>query len=125
MQQLTGDRSDVCLYDRILVTSEPHTFTGQMDESFDLCMLIVLFFSPFFWERKVMDTMSASSSIGSLWVIICDSLKNLMSPIVISFVLFDSVGLVVLEYSHDRIAKKKAPIISCADAVASGSLDDE
>ena len=48
-----------------------------------------------------------------------------MSPNVSICVLFDSKGLVVLEYSQDLIAKKKAPIINCDAAIDSGSPDNE
>jgi len=48
-----------------------------------------------------------------------------MSPIVMIFVRFDSAGLVVFEYSHDLIAKKNAPIISCDEATDNGSFPDE
>jgi hypothetical protein len=48
-----------------------------------------------------------------------------MSPIVSILVRFDSAGLVVLEYSHDRIAKRNEPMISCDVAIDIGSVDDE
>jgi hypothetical protein len=39
-------------------------------------------------------------------------------------VLFDSAGLVALEYLHDRIAKKNEPIIRLDVAIDIMSFDD-
>jgi hypothetical protein len=52
-------------------------------------------------------------------------LKKRIFPIVSSFVVPDSFGLVVLLNSHDLMAKKKAPMMSCEEARATGSLDLE
>jgi hypothetical protein len=43
-----------------------------------------------------------------------------MFPIVRMRVVLDSEGDVVLLYSHERIAKKKAPMMSCAAALCNG-----
>jgi len=48
-----------------------------------------------------------------------------MSPMETILVLFDSMGLIVFEYSHERMAKKKAPTINRDTAIACGSLDLE
>lgn len=73
----------------------------------------------------MMATISASDRLSAECGMIFLSLKNRMFPIVRSFVVPDSVGLDVLLYSHDRMAKKNAPVISCDDAMAAGSLDVE
>jgi hypothetical protein len=100
-----------------------HAWTGHKKGWPDRCMLMVWCFSLFFWEMNVIDTMSAEERSGLL----CDMrdccLKNRMLPMVRTRVVRDSDGDVVLLYSQDRIAKKKAPMMSWVQARARGSLE--
>jgi hypothetical protein len=98
-----------------------HVATGQSVE-FDLWRLIVWNLDLFFCASKVMETMSAEARCGSVWGISWDCLKNRMFLRVSSFVVVDSAGLVVLLYSHERMAKKNAPTISWEHAEARLSL---
>ena len=102
----------------IRTTSAAHVLTGQMRPSGVRCCVIVASFSPFFWFSNVMATHSASCGGGH--VDECGMAcmkpasflsKNLTFSIVSSFVRFVSPPMVV-EYSHDRMAKNRAPTIS-------------
>lgn len=68
-----------------------------------------------------METMSARCMDGSDGLTSFLLLKKRMFWRFSVFVVADSVLLVVLLYSHDRIAKKNAPTINWEHALASGS----
>ena len=73
---------------------------------------------------KVMEMISASSSLASVCCRTLLFLKNLMLPKVKIFVVFISLGEVVREYLHDCMVKKNAPMISSVVAIDTGSADE-
>ena len=86
--------------------------------------MIVAIFSPFFCETKVIETQSAcckresGAECGMLIVVPSPTvLKNWTCSTVMIFVLrIPSLGFVV-EYSHERMAKNNAPVVSVAIAL--------
>ena len=80
--------------------------TGQRS-LFDVeCCVTVSWYMLFFWATKVMETESAVKNLCRS-VIVVWPLRNVMFRGVRVFVLREPV---VLEYSHDRHAKKNAPL---------------
>ena len=73
--------------------------------------MTVSFCSPFFWDSKVMDTVVASDMDGSEWRSRRPRFRNTMFRRHSNLVRFIS-DLGVSEYSHERMAKKKAPMAS-------------
>jgi hypothetical protein len=69
----------------------------------------------------VIETISAFQSSLAEWDNSFPPLKKRMFLRHSSFVVVDSFGLVVLQYSHDLIAKKNAPTINWAQALEHGS----
>ena len=93
----------------------------------DRCWVIVAIFSPFFWETNVMDTQSAVRSCVNVSVCLISvdvpspkPLKNRTCSIVMIFVFLRPSAVLVLEYSHDRMAKKRAPVVSVDSASRRG-----
>lgn len=91
----------------------------------DLWRLMVWNLDLFFWASNVMETISADARLGWSWLRSLESLKNRMLLSVSSLVVVDSLGLVVLLYSQDLIAKKKAPTINWEHANDKESLLSE
>ena len=88
---------------------------------------MVSIFSPFFWLTNVIDTQSAVRRDGRVLVFWSVTLKpavsilrNRMSLHRSIFVFRTPSAVVVLEYSQDRIAKKRAPVMRVPCAAESG-----
>ena len=106
MTVLTYVLSDVFLYDNIRCMMVPHITTGYIVFP-DRGWVTVMFFCLFFWNRNVMDTVSANRiSELDLSLISVLFLKNQMSFMVHRFVFRVPV---TVKYSQLRIPKKKAP----------------
>ena len=102
-------------------TIAAHVTTGDRFDR-DSCMFIVWTLVLFFCVSKVMEITYAEARSGLPWKIRNEILKNLTFCSVSSFVVLVSFGLVVLLYSHDCIAKKKALMISSVHADDMSSL---
>jgi hypothetical protein len=99
-------------YDLILRTMAAAILTGHMLMLPDPLWVMVLFFLSFFCIANVIDMQSENSSCGSLCSISFLSLKNLrLRRRRMSVCRFSA--WVTLRYSHDRIAKKIATVVSC------------
>ena len=105
-----------------------HDRTGHRRLAVVLCWVIVASFSPFFWLSKVMETQPAAVSLSRPSAVVTlwsrpsmDVLKKRILFSVSSFVRFVSACSVV-ENSHERIAKNRAPTISSPKAMFLGVL---
>ncbi len=102
-----------------------HAFTGHSG-LFDLYWVTFTCLSPFFWDMKVIDTQCAEcrSVSFALWGVadrpsdVC--VRNWMFSQVSIFVLRGPSDVLVELYSHDLIAKKRAPMSRSAMALCSG-----
>jgi hypothetical protein len=83
------------------------TLTAHNNVASDLCWVTVSFLVSFFWNSKVMETVVAVCNLGSRWDNSFLPLKNLIMFVVSIFVFLVPF---TLRYSHERIAKKKAPM---------------
>ena len=119
---LTVDCGVVFGYLSMRITRAAQGVTGH---SWDpvLCCVMVASFSPFFWSWNVMDTQCAVKRVcgGDEWGMrrrkpVADLLKKRMSQMRSSFVFLNS-ALSVVEYSQERMAKKRAPRRSCPMAM--------
>ena len=115
------------VYLLILCTALPKRRTGHNRGSLVLLWDRNSHFCLFFWSSNSTHTNTASSrSLGwSWWIGDWSSAKNLTPPRWITIVL---PGMLVLENSHDLIAKKNAPMIRSAvwsSALFRTSLDVE
>ena len=113
---LTCESVEVLSYERILLTVLAHSRTGHILPVLTLCCVIVSIFSPFFWVRNVMETQSAEwRSASGLDLSISKiapwspTVKNLMSAQRKVRVRRLPSPLFVVVYSHERMAKNKAP----------------
>lgn len=112
---LIGVADVVPLYDLIRWIVFAQLRTGHIVLSpVDSCVT-VSFFSSFFWNSNVIDTQSAFSKSLELCSISLLFLKKRKLRMHRSFVLLDSASL-TFEYSHERIAKKIAPVSNVANA---------
>ena len=99
-------------YDRIRRTMAAAARTGQRVMSPDAIWVVVSFFSSFFCISKVTLRQSAYSSEESLWSMSRPFLKKRrFRRRRISVRRFSCCG--TLTYSHERMAKKKARMVSC------------
>ena len=134
---LTVVETVVLGYDSTLCTVIAHEPTGQRWVGllvglfllffFVLCCVIVSIFSPFFWLTNVIETQSAVRSVGRVFLLSIISLnpvmlirkKRMLSHWMILVFRIPST-VVVLENSHDLIAKNSAPVMSVLSAVVRG-----
>ena len=111
-------------YFEILRTMSVQIRTGHRSESF-LCMATDSNLEPFFCCSNVICTVDAFVlKMGSEWGIKVVSWKNLMfwSWIILVFRSLFCDSVLVLVYSQDRIAKKRAPDTSWATAISVSDL---
>jgi hypothetical protein len=98
-----------------------HIFTGQRSFSSVRWWVIISFFESRFWYSKVIETVSAKCRDGCLWSIFLFPIKNQ------TFLRANNLVFCCPDtwrYSHDLIAKKKAPINSSHMAISTGEIDD-
>ena len=98
-------------YDPICFTIVANCFTGHSKLWSVAHCFIVLFFSSFFWDLNVRETLSARWSLELLWGMMLPSLKKAMflrvSCLVCCWSWFGT-----FRYLHNLQAKNKAPMIS-------------
>ena len=87
--------------------------TGHIIGSLVAHCVTVSFFMSFFCISKVMETQSDSLRLGDVLGMTVPFRANCILQILNCFV---RPGRDTFKYSHDRQAKKKAPIINCAVA---------
>ena len=113
---LTDDFEVVSSYPstRLIVVAQART--GQRVLPVTLCCVTVSIFSPFFCSTNVMETHSAAanvsngrSCVSSVMVPVDVPVKNRTPSQVMMFVFLLPSSLLVLEYSQERMAKKRAP----------------
>ena len=114
---LTGVFSSVPGYEMTRRHTAAHDRTGHKTVSPERCMVTDSCLSSFFWNSKVMVTVSDRARFGLLCETSRPFLKKRIFLIRIVLVLRFSSAIFVRRYSHERIAKKMAPINNCAIAI--------
>ena len=116
----TGVSADDDVYEMIRRIILHQIFTGQRRLSPVLWCVIMSFLVSRFCCSKVMEIESARCSNLSEWGRFLFPWKNLMFLMQMSFVFLSPV---TFKYSHERMAKKNAPMNSSHIALSIGDMD--